>query len=343
MKTSKLAVIISTLLLGGLTATSAQAVPVASAQSIVAFENFKIFKADGVTQLDAATDFTQLTVNSSQSTNAFIGAATDSDASADSQGATLVTQSTVGAITPASLATDFANNAVAPVDPHVVDLPIIGGNFAGTFSSEQGAPLANFFAAAPSASLYNASYASLDATTGKAGTTSDSKLTAEVTFTPTASGVLVFSFDVGAFVQSYLTAGADQKANAGFSVTFKLNPALGGAGLLDSSSNPFINAITKNYLYNDGVTDDAPGEGALINSAFNAVVLGDKTLTTTNQTFKTLALAAGTKYSLFAEITTSADVELKTVPEPQSLALLGIGLLGFAASSRKVRSQSMMA
>lgn len=348
MKTSKLAAIISTLLLGGLTATSAQAVPVASAQSIVAFENFKIFKADGTTQLDAATDFDVLTVNSSQRTTAFVGLASDTDTASSSTGETLAINSSVGVIQPASLNADITGNtAASPTDFKVVSLPITGGNFSATGSNEIGAPILNFEGlAATSASLHNASYASLDGTTGTAGTNSTSKLTAEFTFVPTTDGELVFSFDAGTYLAAYLTAGADQRSNAGFSITFTLVETNGpGDGLFQVNPfiNPWVNALG-NYVFNNGVTDDAPGDGIVRTRNTNAAVNPDGTLVTTNQIIRTQALTAGVSYNLFAEITTSADVELRTVPEPQSLALLGIGLLGFAASSsRKMRRQSIAA
>ena len=58
------------------------------------------------------------------------------------------------------------------------------------------------------------------------------------------------------------------------------------------------------------------------------------------QSFTTASLDANQLYTLTATINTDANVELKVpkVPEPEILALLGMGLLGFAVSSKKKSS-----
>lgn len=329
MKTKNLAMAIATIITGVLTATTAQADPVASAESVVSFENFQIFRGGTATQVSRG-DFDQFSVTASLLTAAAItgGAGAVSNPSSGN-GTPLVATSTQGVLDPL-VSAQLPNTATTSFK--AFGLPFTG-NFSASMSNDIGAPITNFpnstSPVTANADLHNASYASLDTLNGSAGTSASSELSSTFSFSG-YSGVLDFKFDIGGYVSAFLSAGAAQAASSSWLVNFTVveqNCALGTACFVGF------------YSLGDSISDNFPGSGGTQVGGLNSSLDAFSKIVTSPGSFSTASLDAAKTYLLTANITTRAQVE--RIPEPEILALLGIGLLGMGLSSRRQKSSSV--
>ena len=321
---TKIAGAIAAIFAGAIIVGTAQATPVASAEAVVSFENFKISHKDGA-QLNALTDFKTLSVNSSQLTAANItGQAGVSMNPSSTVGADILSKSSRGVIDPSILpATPTAASIF-----NVPALPMVG-NFSYSVSNEVGSPISNFNSSAANADLHNASYASLDTLNGTAGTSSSSTLTSTVAFKLATATALTFSFDVGAYVAAFLSLDAAESASAAWSITFTL---------IKEDDNSFAALFSRG----NAISNNRPGSGVSNTGAANSSLTGNL-LNLTATSFDTFGVLEDNKnYLLTANISTRTQVE-RSVPEPETLALLGIGLLGMGFSSRKFKNSAPLA
>ncbi len=330
MQNNKLSAVIGSLLIGATFAGTAQAAPEASAQAVVAFENFTI--SSGGSQLDVS-DFALISATASTKVSASVDATSVAPPQASTTDADNLAQSAVvGAIAPANIAAQFAaNNTITQSEFTAADTFPMGGNFAASGANDFGSPIDNFGnASASDATLYNGSYASLTSD-GTAGTQSNSGLTAGVTFVTGFSGVLTFDFDLGTYISTFLSSGDSFVAKSSWSVVFTLRDDANQAHQIDLGI-----LGTGPINLGDNISSNAPGDGVVKESSFgNNGLNGDFSLITSSVTFNTLVLDANTSYTLTATIDTDANVELIGVPEPQMLVLLSMGLIGLGTVAKR--------
>ncbi len=333
MQNNKLSAVIGSLLIGATFAGTAQAAPEASAQAVVAFENFTISRSGGGAQLNA-NDFSFIQAEATTKVQASVNATSNAPAEGFTAFADNLAQSAyVGiASAPTNIKDQITDNdggtLVQTVFTAASTFPM-GGNFAASGANDFGSPILDFGnASAPDATLYNASYASLT-TDGSAGTQSNSGLTAAVQFTTGAgfNEAVTFDFALGAYLATFLSSGDLFTAKASWNVNVSLVDNTTQTEVLVGGDQSFEKNISSNFLNSGSVIEDS-----YLNLGIDAV---DFSVNTIAVSFDSEVLSENTSYSLTATIDTDANVALIGVPEPQMLVLLSMGLIGLGTVAKR--------
>lgn len=297
------------------------------AQSIMQLDNFLLKDSAGAV-LDAS-DFGALLFTSTADIKATLGGTTVSDAGASAAGAPInLLAATVGG--PA-----LADNTF-PVFP----IPVTAGNnFAAADQNEIGSPITGLAVGTP-ASVASASYVSLDGS-GDGSAASNNGLNASFIFNLTGATSVTMEFDALAYLEAHTAAGEDFPANA--SADYKLEFTLE-----DLDSNTIVMNWTPDGVLNGGgagelgVTEASDpfslNASRSRNAPFNGTSFIGAALGTKNSglfSATTSVLTPGTAYQFTIRLNTLADAA--RVPEPATLALLGIGLLGMGAGMNRRR------
>lgn len=260
---------------------------------------------------------------SSGSTSATLNGSTSSTGTVVSTNAAVPIDllSTMGAANPAHTDNVFNSQAYSSAFGN----PLAGSSFAFGDQLEIGSPINNLPGAALGANLYNQSTAAIYGA-GIGGATSNNGLVADWQFTAGFNDFLTFSYDVSAYLESFVASGSltPTSAQAGGSIQFLLTD------LSDITSTNLLSGATS-FTWTTG--RNAPLGSGLPSVAGIITGLGVPALNTAVTATTTSALVAGRSYNLTANIFTSANVQ--SVPEPGMLALMGLGLLSMASMRKR--------
>ena len=287
-------------------AASSTAQAAALSSSVVEINNL-IFSQGGTTL--STGDFSSLGYTSNADADVKLTGYADVSATGFSSNATPI--DLYSCLGDCSLYTDnqFAANTLSSAD-----LPM--ANYSIADQLENGAPISGLGTAPLGVTLGNASQAGVGGF-AVGSSTSNNVLGATWTFSG-ISGTIDISYTMDWYLETFVSAFArfPTSAQANYEVTWEITDVAGNllweAEMSESSSStaPWHNNIPR------------LGAGMTLDTASNQAV-----------TLTTAALDVDTTYTLSGVIQTTADVT--SVPEPATLALLGISLLGFGAVRKR--------
>jgi len=250
------------------------------------------------------------------------------------------------------------------VFPVVTSPPV--ATYAAADQLEFGAPVLNApdgsgGVLALGATVSSATYVSLAGGDIDGSSTGNNQMGSSFRFNLAGSGAVTMSFDAQSYLEAFISADefAPANATADYSVYFRITDlTAGGVTVFDwnpngtiapSSTDVGVNNEVDAFSLNDNLALNAPFGGFGMDVGLQRTGLGDagclaalagsdigKNCGAFSAT--TNALTAGTLYQLDARIESNADART-VIPEPASIALMGLGLLGLAggAASRRRR------
>lgn len=203
--------------------------------------------------------------------------------------------------------------------------PVVG-NYAAADQFEAGSPVTGVNGFSSPAHVASAAYAGLNTAYGLSSADANNNLNSSFVFRLNQDQGISFSFDIAAYLQVALTA--DEAfpgfATASYEMSFSI-----------------VNLGTQATVYN--YTPDLFGDGTKTLSLNAPLPIDIQLIRNTGPNpvsfgSTTVPLLAGQLYQLSARTNTNVDVQRIPIPEPSSLALMGLGLLGVSLRTLKRRA-----
>lgn len=315
------------------------------ATSVLEMTDFLIYggiavDGSGGTVLDAS-DFSSLSYTGSADINGNLGSSTYTD------GSTTIpidlTLQCVGDCGSGS-ATGVTENGFEILSSALGD-PV--NNYSIADSYESGAPITGT-GLTGSATVSNGSWVGIEYGTTDASANSNNNLNGSFTFAVNndqTNGIRL-DFDARAYLEAYVDTYEipDAFATAFMEVTFTIT-ADNGTKVLDWSPN----GSTGNAEVGTEISDDIDLNETISRVATTTVPLTTGGIHTAGSattgffSIQTLALTAGTEYTLSFRINANADGKrvAVSVPEPGMVGMLGLGVLALGFARRRVRNQNV--